>query len=319
MSAPGRIASVGPPAGAGSPDARTGEPPGLNRYAYVYNNPLRYNDPSGHFAQVLGGFLLGAGLTYGNQVLSNLQAGMTIDQALIQVDVGRIAAGGRIGAVGAATFGASLAVLGAATGVNVSTASASAVGVAMAAGVIAGRAEQVTANLLKGQAWAEGAWDPSAMALDAVTAGTLPALRPLRGQVAPFVEGRIQRHLRDVVAELRQEPALRDAWSSQIGAKIHQEVAERMIRERIPGLWIEHGRRPFRREEWPVPRFQRPDRLNPRQGWLVEYSQEDSGAGIPIREIYCDADDLVGLPEDGVYGFEALEIALTHILSGAAG
>lgn len=88
----------------------------------------------------------------------------------------------------------------------------------------------------------------------------------------------------------------------------------------ITGRWpLIPSRRPFRREEWPVPRFQRPDRLNPRQGWLVEYSQEDSGAGIPIREIYCDADDLIGLPEDGVYGFEALESALTQILSGAAG
>ncbi len=87
----------------------------------------------------------------------------------------------------------------------------------------------------------------------------------------------------------------------------------------ITGKWpLIPSRRPFRREEWPVPKFKRLDPLNPRQGWLVEYSQETSGVHMPIREIYCDADDLVGLPEDASYGFEAIEITLTEILSGAA-
>jgi pyocin large subunit-like protein len=30
-----------------------GDPRALNRYAYVYNNPLRYTDPSGHWLETL--------------------------------------------------------------------------------------------------------------------------------------------------------------------------------------------------------------------------------------------------------------------------
>ncbi len=73
--------------------------------------------------------------------------------------------------------------------------------------------------------------------------------------------------------------------------------------------------RPFRREEWPVPKFRSIDPLNPTRGWLVEYDQETSGLDLPVRRIYCDAKDLEGLPEDGVSGYEAIEIVLTKLLS----
>ncbi len=73
--------------------------------------------------------------------------------------------------------------------------------------------------------------------------------------------------------------------------------------------------RPFRREEWPVPKFHRIDWGRPEKGWLVEYDQENDGRGLPVREVYCDAKDLLGLPEDGVYGYEAVEIVLTQLLS----
>lgn len=76
--------------------------------------------------------------------------------------------------------------------------------------------------------------------------------------------------------------------------------------------------RPFRREEWPVPKFKRIDSLKPEKGWLVEYSQEVGGISesAPVREIYCNARDLNGLPDDGVYGYEAIEIVLAKLLSG---
>jgi hypothetical protein len=84
----------------------------------------------------------------------------------------------------------------------------------------------------------------------------------------------------------------------------------------IWGRWpLIPSTRPFRREEWPVPKFMRIDALKPEKGWLVEYSQEIDGISLPVRETYCNASDLVGLPEDVTYGSEALEIALTKLLS----
>lgn len=85
----------------------------------------------------------------------------------------------------------------------------------------------------------------------------------------------------------------------------------------IWGRWpLIPSTRPFRREEWPVPKFQRIDALNPAKGWLVEYSQEVAGIGeLPIRETYCDAKELMELPKDSLLGYEAVEIVLTKLLS----
>ncbi|MDW8101227.1 MAG: hypothetical protein RML36_17280, partial [Anaerolineae bacterium] len=85
----------------------------------------------------------------------------------------------------------------------------------------------------------------------------------------------------------------------------------------VEGRWpLIPSTRPFRREEWPVPKFQRIDALNPEKGWLVEYSQEAAGVGErPIRETYRDAKELMGLPKDSLLGYEAVEIVLTKLLS----
>jgi len=84
----------------------------------------------------------------------------------------------------------------------------------------------------------------------------------------------------------------------------------------LRGTWpLILSTRPFRREEWPVPLFGQIDPGNPAKGWLVEYSQETDGLDLPIRRIYCDAKNLTGLPEDGVYGYEAIENVLTKLLS----
>jgi RHS repeat-associated protein len=64
-------------------------PQSLNRYSYVYNNPLKYTDPDGHFVflallavGVVGGLIGGAVYGYGHQVVENLDEGMELGEAL---------------------------------------------------------------------------------------------------------------------------------------------------------------------------------------------------------------------------------------------
>ncbi len=84
----------------------------------------------------------------------------------------------------------------------------------------------------------------------------------------------------------------------------------------IEGKWpLIASTRPFRRQEWPVPKFGRIDALVPEKGWLVEYDQEDTGLGEVIRETRCRAEDIAHLPEDVVSGAGAIEIKLTKLLS----
>ncbi|MES4787541.1 MAG: hypothetical protein C4294_19075 [Nitrospiraceae bacterium] len=48
------------------------------------------------------------------------------------------------------------------------------------------------------------------------------------------------------------------------------------------------------------------DLENRSKGWLVEHAQDTNGLDLPIRRTYCDAKDLAGLSEGGVYGYEAI-------------
>jgi RHS repeat-associated protein len=58
-----------------------GEAASLNRYSYVYNNPNKYTDPSGHYAGVddaiafFGGAAIGALADLGHQVVNNIETG----------------------------------------------------------------------------------------------------------------------------------------------------------------------------------------------------------------------------------------------------
>jgi hypothetical protein len=59
------------------------DPQSLNRYSYALNNPIKYNDPSGHFAWipvlVAGGALIGAGVS----LFSQLHNGGTVNWAAV--------------------------------------------------------------------------------------------------------------------------------------------------------------------------------------------------------------------------------------------
>ncbi len=100
----------------------------------------------------------------------------------------------------------------------------------------------------------------------------------------------------------RPEEAMLIAWFGDLGI--------------IEGEWLLiASSRPFRREEWPVPKFARIDSLNPEIGWLVEYDQEDDGSQRWVKETICPAEELVGLPKDSLMGYKAVEIVLTKLLS----
>ena len=162
-----------------------GSPQGLNRYAYVNNNPLCHTDPSGHcpwWIAIGVGALLGAGITYGFQVAANIsQNGLNV-QAFTEVNWAAVGAGAVAGAVGVATFGVGTAVLGTSLGGTVAAGALSS--------AIAGQAAQATENVLSGQAITEGLGEPADIARDALV-----------GAVLAGVGYRVSQLIRPAVAE----------------------------------------------------------------------------------------------------------------------
>lgn len=77
------------------------------------------------------------------------------------------------------------------------------------------------------------------MLLDAVTAGAGPALRAVRGQISPFVKGRLTRNLGRAIDELAQDASFLADDVAKQGTKIHKQTAALMRNEGIPGLEIE--------------------------------------------------------------------------------
>ncbi len=158
-----------------------GNPQALNRYAYAVGNPVRYNDPSGHFINIafaavgaVSGAVIGAIVSAGPQMVQNVRDGQplmaNIDPEQVAIDA---VIGAAAGAVGGLTFGIGLAAGGAVAGaIGVSSASgaaATAIGVGTIAisGAVAGQASRATENVLRNNEITDGLFQPEDMALDA--------------------------------------------------------------------------------------------------------------------------------------------------------
>ncbi|HEY0158555.1 MAG TPA: DUF6531 domain-containing protein [Thermoanaerobaculia bacterium] len=62
-----------------------GNPPSLHRYVYVYNNPIRYTDPSGHNPVAVAAGVLGAGIAIGAELLAALLLYLIIFLAIMAI------------------------------------------------------------------------------------------------------------------------------------------------------------------------------------------------------------------------------------------
>lgn len=83
----------------------------------------------------------------------------------------------------------------------------------------------------------------------------------------------------------------------------------------ITGRWpLISTTRSFNRHEWSVPGFRSIDPVYPAKGWLIEYNTQSNKMEM-IRRTYRDALELTGLPQDGVYGYQAIENILTELIN----
>ncbi len=97
-----------------------GNPQALNRYSYVLNNPLRYNDPSGHCPWCIGaavgalvGAAVGAAAVAVPQMIQNVRDGQPLMANIDPGEVGKAAVAGAVaGAVVGGTLGWGASALG---------------------------------------------------------------------------------------------------------------------------------------------------------------------------------------------------------------
>ncbi|WP_407268286.1 RHS repeat domain-containing protein [Tenacibaculum maritimum] len=99
----GRFTSIDPLADANPQESWT-------PYQYAYNSPIQYNDPYGDCPWCVWGAVIGGGLEYASQVVSNYSGGQSLTESLTNVDGGKIAvatiAGAATGGIGSiATIG----------------------------------------------------------------------------------------------------------------------------------------------------------------------------------------------------------------------
>lgn len=170
------------------------DPWGLSRYAYVSGNPIARNDPSGHCAILCTaaiGFVVGAAISAGSQVVSSMQKGQSFGDAVKSVDVGEVVKAGVVGAVIGATGFAAAGAVGLAGGTLVNTVGNAAVrvgitvGTKLAAGAAEGAVGQVVSNVANGRAWNDdlGSATLFGLATAGFTAAGSSALRRYGGRV----------------------------------------------------------------------------------------------------------------------------------------
>lgn len=83
----------------------------------------------------------------------------------------------------------------------------------------------------------------------------------------------------------------------------------------IEGRWpLINTDRPFRREDWPVPRFGRVHAVDPNSGYVTEYSQDDDGSRVPIAETRVPVAEIAGLPEVGTASAGFIEVKLAMLI-----
>ena len=116
-------------------------PQSLNRYAYCYNNPLKYTDPSGHFANLLLGAGLGGAIGAGSAWLQGKSGTEIAAAAFGGAVTGALIASG-VGAFAAGATSAGLSGTVTAGGVGLITGSSAVVG---------NTVEQVAEGVMKGK------------------------------------------------------------------------------------------------------------------------------------------------------------------------
>ncbi len=138
-----------------------GSPGGINRYAYMSNNPQGGVDPSGHFGALgaLVGGVVGAVANYGSQVATNVAENGFSTEAFTDIDLGAVGratavgmVAGATGGVGATAFGGGTLGLLAGGGVS---------------GAVSGQASRAAENALSGRPITEGLLAPGDLLMDA--------------------------------------------------------------------------------------------------------------------------------------------------------
>jgi hypothetical protein len=117
-----------------------------NRYSYVHNNPLTYDDPSGHFLNFIVGGVVGGAI---GAIAGGVTAYIASDG-----DWNAVAAGAAGGAVGGAIVGSGVGIIAAGVAAGTTTAGGAIVAstaVGASGGVIGNTVGQYTENRLNGQ------------------------------------------------------------------------------------------------------------------------------------------------------------------------
>jgi RHS repeat-associated protein len=142
-----------------------GNPQAWNRYSYVTNNPVIYNDPTGHFLNVLIGAGIGALVGgIGSAISQKITTGsVDMKEVAKAAGVGAVA-----GVVAGVTFGIGTAVLGSGLGASIASGAAS--------GITSGIASRTMDNALHKRKLTQGVFYGKAILTDAAVGGIFGAL-----------------------------------------------------------------------------------------------------------------------------------------------